>query len=516
MDVSTINFLPNKSENFKEDLLPKPFNLTSSYNESWIEELVSKFRLFNSSQHHFNQSMAIKNFIANLRPNTSGNCQEWYSSNASQQSDPDDLTLDIGRYIGGYATVVIACIGLILNAVGIYLLSRKKGYKSMNNILHTINLILDIFFLVFQIPRSMCTYFVSSNPSATYHIITYSGHRFTQIASVLMLVALAHSRYQAVTNPYNVRKLKFSWSSRRMQVLRYLLPAIFFATCFTIPVIYEVDTEKFTSCNITLDIVVPSEMRMNFYYSIFFLGSLNLVFLGLFPFFILLYFSYYIKKSLTQRLGFISTKPNKESLKRRNLMKNTVVQWKAPDHESTQNKRHCNSNKATKTLFLMVFTFILLHSLRFVTSLGEFIVSLGKNKISDEDLKYYGGPEWLYVVVVIGNICMVINASVNFLIYLYLNSSKKYKLVHFCIPLINNTLLSTINVNQPTTALQRPACKEAPLPVKGTNDIVLSVVPNAPFAYNLSLPSKILNDNEGFKVRKRSVRKTRHFEAEWV
>ena len=122
----------------------------------------------------------------------------------------------------------------------------------------------------------------------------------------------------------------------------------------------------------------------------------------------------------------------------------------------------------------------------------------------------------LYVVVLIGNICMVINASINFLIYLYLNSSKKFKLVHFWMPLINNTLLSTINVNQPATGLQHTACKEAPLPVKGTNDIVPSVVPNAPVAYNLTLPSKILNDKEGFKGRKRSARKTSHFEAEWV
>ena len=76
MDDSTTNSLPDKSGNFKEELLPKPFNLPSSYNESWIEELVSKFRLFNSSQHHFNQSMAIKKFVASLRPNTSGNCQE--------------------------------------------------------------------------------------------------------------------------------------------------------------------------------------------------------------------------------------------------------------------------------------------------------------------------------------------------------------------------------------------------------------------------------------------------------
>ena len=156
-------------------------------------------------------------------------------------------------------------------------------------------------------------------------------------------------------------------------------------------------------------------MRLNPHYSMLFLGSLNLVFLGLFPFLSLLYFSYYIKKSLNQRLVFMDSRPHNESLQRRNLMNNKVIKWKAPDHEGIRNERYCNTNKATKTFFVMVFTFIILHSLRFVTSLGEFIVILGKNKISNDNLKYDGGPEWLNVLVMIGSICMVINASINFL-----------------------------------------------------------------------------------------------------
>ena len=192
-------------------------------------------------------------------------------------------------------------------------------------------------------------------------------------------------------------------------------------------------------------------------------------------------------------------------------MNSKIIEWKAPNHEISRNERHCNSNKATKTFFLMVFTFIILHSLRFVTSLGEFIVLLGKNKLSDEDLEYYGGPEWLYVVVLIGNICMVINASINFLIYLYLNSSKKSKVIHRCIPLINNTLMCTINTN-----LQRKACKEAPLHNADTNKIVSVAASDTPAANNLNLHNESLNDHKGLVIRKRSGRKTRNILAEWL
>ena len=63
------------------------------------------------------------------------------------------------------------------------------------------------------------------------------------------------------------RELQLSWSSRRRQLLMYLLPTIFLAASFTIPVVYEIDTEKITLCNHTLEIAIPSKMRLNPYYS---------------------------------------------------------------------------------------------------------------------------------------------------------------------------------------------------------------------------------------------------------
>ena len=53
---------------------------------------------------------------------------------------------------------------------------------------------------------------------------------------------------------------------------------------------------------------------------------------------------------------------------------------------------------------------------------------IGKNKISNYDLQQGEGiPEWLQVVATLGNMCMTLNASVNYLIYLYLNSKTKFK-----------------------------------------------------------------------------------------
>ena len=111
---------------------------------------------------------------------------------------------------------------------------------------------------------------------------------------------------------------------------------------------------------------------------------------------------------------------------------------------------------------------------------------------------------------------MVINASINFLIYLYLNSSKKSKVIHSCIPLINNTLICTINTNQSATLPQRKAFKDAPLHYDNANDIVFVAAADTPLANNLNLHNEILNYHEGFVVRKRSGRKSRNIRAEWL
>ena len=70
----------------------------------------------------------------------------------------------------------------------------------------------------------------------------------------------------------------------------------------------------------------------------------------------------------------------------------------------------------------MIISFLLLHSFRIVTNIGEVILLFEKNKISVYDLQHDRGiPEWLEITAVLGNICMVINASVNYLIYHFLN-----------------------------------------------------------------------------------------------
>ena len=91
----------------------------------------------------------------------------------------------------------------------------------------------------------------------------------------------------------------------------------------------------------------------------------------------------------------------------------------------------CKNNKASKTLFLLIFIFLLLHSPRLAGSVGDTILGLQKNNISD----VLEIPHWLSIVLGLSDLCMVINASINFLVYMYLNTSKVINTFSFCKPL---------------------------------------------------------------------------------
>ena len=70
----------------------------------------------------------------------------------------------------------------------------------------------------------------------------------------------------------------------------------------------------------------------------------------------------------------------------------------------------------------MIFTFIILHSLRIATNIGELIILFAKNKNSDHELQHERGtPNWLEIVATLSDICMVVNAFINYVIYHYLN-----------------------------------------------------------------------------------------------
>ena len=105
----------------------------------------------------------------------------------------------------------------------------------------------------------------------------------------------------------------------------------------------------------------------------------------------------------------------------------------------------------------------------------------------------------------IGSICMVINASINFLIYLYLNPTKRYNFVHLCIPLISNIALHPINTIKSSlsaSSLHQKPCEEVTLQDEGTSRIVSVTVVEVHAADDSNATGEVLNETETFEVIK--------------
>ena len=458
-------------QHLTDELFPQSFNLSPLIPLFDDEPRANNYSLsseqFSSIQSWLNLIIDEANSTAQHLSNSTRMGSNVHTENGGNGSHVEDFASPMSLYIGGYAVLIIATIGLFLNTAGIFFLTRKEGYKNILNVLRIINLIFDTAYLIFQTIRSAHTHFISfSSPlSATYYILTNSGERFSYIASVLTFIALAHSQYLVVTNPFLGRRITLFWTIRRRQLLNYLLPTAFIAISFTIPIIFEIDTEIIDSSEGKVLQVIPSDLRLNSYYSVFLICVLNLILLGLVPFISLTYCAYHILNYLNRRSSFMLYKGPVHNDKLKRLLVvltfifvlimfvisgfnflmlillpfaillyftfhtvtslnhryfSTGIELKI--ESLTINGRQSNRQKALKTVFIQIVAFIILHFLRFLTSIGDFIILWNKNNVSNYDLQHDRGiPTWLEIVTILSNLCMVINASVNFLIYLYLN-----------------------------------------------------------------------------------------------
>ena len=83
-------------------------------------------------------------------------------------------------------------------------------------------------------------------------------------------------------------------------------------------------------------------------------------------------------------------------------------------------KRESN---VSKSLVVIIFVLITLHSLRIIISIGELYVATMSNKNEVSLELSYGVPMWLQIVAPVSELCTILNACVNTIIYHYLTSS---------------------------------------------------------------------------------------------
>ena len=72
--------------------------------------------------------------------------------------------------------------------------------------------------------------------------------------------------------------------------------------------------------------------------------------------------------------------------------------------------------------------------MRIVTTLGECLILLNPNKDNSVIQMGYGVPVWLEILISVSELLMIINCSVNIIIYLHINSTALFTNWSFCMP----------------------------------------------------------------------------------
>ena len=148
-------------------------------------------------------------------------------------------------------------------------------------------------------------------------------------SSIYMNIALALERYQALTSPVRYRETRTS--NRSQKVFSNITPVLILSFIYYIPKFFEIDVEETLECNnnnssinalefaylekemnCTLKYyLVPTELRINHHYLLWYLNISNLLITAIMPICILVYLNVRIYKSLDK---FLQRRPSNSRL----------------------------------------------------------------------------------------------------------------------------------------------------------------------------------------------------------
>ena len=306
----------------------------------------------------------------------------------------------IGNLCGG-------CIGVFLNLITIHVFSSSALRKNFFNRLLICLAVFDTLYISCEISEVFRHRHNTFLQQSIFVNFVYPIRNIFMFSSVYMTVVLAFERYQAITNPMEVR-IRGIISSMNQELLTHVLPGVIFAIIYYIPRFFELDVEEIKrNCNKLDDVTSVSitNLRRNPIYVFWYFIASNLTITAVLPFLALTFLNLKIIFSLKQFAD------NKQSLKTRNSL--TITDPRC----STRRKSTCcptTDVKKTFILFSIVALFVICHSLRVAFNIDEFIYRMSQitNNQSCRSPRV-----WAQYVGPFNQLLIILNSSLNFFIY---------------------------------------------------------------------------------------------------
>ena len=141
----------------------------------------------------------------------------------------------------------------------------------------------------------------------------------------------------------------------------------------------------------------PTDMRMNPYYSIYYINPATFLVLGIFPLTLLAYWNFNIYKQIKSVSSWVHQNANQAS------------------------SRNQQENELARVLIGIVITFVCCHALRILLNFHEAITI--KDTLACHAIGKEGIPLWPQITNEFSKLMLVTNSSANIIIYCCLNSN---------------------------------------------------------------------------------------------
>ena len=324
-------------------------------------------------------------------------------------------------WLQGIVTTSISFIGIIMNILFCYVLSRKDMKNQFNSLLIALA-ILDSSFLFGSILRAFAGPFGLSTDIhfKLYPQFLYPFHYISLCSSILLTVAISFERNLAVKRPIK-RHLKMRNKKRvwLRTFLKYVIPVFAVSIIFCLPTFFEFG-EKYDE--VTGEPIIKwKELRLNPDYVLYYKGIGRLIVTVIMPFSIVLYFNVntykIIKKRRNSKLNMDYDKKKKCNER---IKKNPFVMRA---HFNSK-RSHKNSEETLSMIFLAISClFLICHFPRFVMDSHDAIFA--EDLLECEKARYFQYSLWNVITIYVGDILLALNNSLNSAIYCIFSS--KYR-----------------------------------------------------------------------------------------
>ena len=154
----------------------------------------------------------------------------------SESAEEKAILNGIHYWFDGVIGLTIAIIGLIMNAITIFILQSEKDMRNMMSYLLSALLIANNVFLITNLVNILIYDFKFTDWRETLpYFFVYPIQKTSLTMVVYFIIALAHQAYVTIWDPAKYRLISSCDHYRQKRIIQYVVPIITVATVINLP-----------------------------------------------------------------------------------------------------------------------------------------------------------------------------------------------------------------------------------------------------------------------------------------